>query len=101
VSIRIRQTAGTSWPGCQPGVRHWQSASVSYGLWGCGLGLFGAAIWYLVIWPFLLGPLWLTAEFYLLGATGALVLYDWWTDERTRYDLHWRRAWVFWYLSVV
>lgn len=72
MSIRVRETYGTSWRGTQPGTRHWRSTSVSYGL---GTGLLGFGVWSLFILPFillwwlLLAEVWVCAEMLLLAVT--------------------------------
>lgn len=69
MSIRVRETYGTSWRGTRPGTRHWRSTSVSFGL---GSYLLGYGIWSLfvipliVMWWLLLAELWVCAEMLLL-----------------------------------
>ncbi len=91
---------GTSWPGRQPGVRHWRSSSM--GLWfgWLGLGLLGGAFLHLVLWSFMLAPMWLSIEFYVLGISGLIVLARWGLQPVTRFSVQFRRAWGFWYLSA-
>lgn len=75
MTLRIRESAGTSWPGPRhPGTRHWRSTSVSYGPAFLVLGLLGACfllpLWFL--WKVLLLEAWLAAEAVLLAVTAVL-----------------------------
>lgn len=79
MSVRVRETYGTSWRDSRrPGTRHWRSTSVSFGL---GTYLLGRGLWGLFILPFallwwlLLAELWLSAEFLLLAVSGVLTGY--------------------------
>lgn len=61
---------GYSWPGTRPRTRHW----VSWGIEPFWL-LTGAAVWFLFVWPFFLGPLWLAAQILLWTWSGAVWLW--------------------------
>lgn len=96
--MRIRQTAGTSWRDPrQPGVRHWRSTSVSAGLdeW-----VLGWIAWHLVIWPFFLLPLWLSAECCIVLASGLSVVAEWAINPASRYRMESGRWGPFWYLRA-
>lgn len=77
MSIRVRETRGTSWRGAEPGTRHYRSTSVSY---GGGTYLAGLGAWAFLVLPFmlmwwcLLIELWLCAEVLLLAVTGVPVI---------------------------
>lgn len=78
MSIRVRETYGTSWRGTRPGTRHWRSTSVSYGLgtWFLGHGLWTLfALPFALLWWLLLAELWLCAEAVLLVVSGVLTGY--------------------------
>ncbi len=47
-------------------------------------------------WPFIVFPLWLTAEFWLLAGSAAVVAWQYAVDPRTRF----RRARAVWCLSA-
>lgn len=77
--MRIRQAHGTSWRDPrQPGTRHWQSTSVSYGFPGWALLIWWPLVPFaLMFWAacwLLLAELWLCAEFYVLAVSGVYVL---------------------------
>ena len=91
---------GTSWPGHQPGVRHLRSSSVGFGFGWLGLCLLMGAFLYLVLWSFMLAPLWPSTGFYVLGISGLIVLARWALQQVTRFSVQFRRAWAFWYLSA-
>lgn len=72
MTVRIRETAGTSWRDPRyPGTRHWRSTSVSY---GAGWYALGWLIRYGIVWPFLLIWLWLAVECAVILVTGILAL---------------------------
>ena len=77
MSVRFRETAGTSW---------------------LGLGLLGRFL-YLVLWSFMLASLRPGIGFCVLGISGLIVLALWALHPVTRFSVQFRRAWVFWYLS--
>ncbi len=78
MSVRIRETAGTSWRDPRhPGTRHWRSTSVSYGAgwWLLGLGAWAfIAAPFLILWWMILAELWLAAESVIFLVTGIAVL---------------------------
>lgn len=103
MSIRIRETYGTSWRGTRPGTRHWRSTSVSFGL---GSYLLGYGIWSLfvipliVMWWLLLAEVWLVAEVYAAGISGIVVLISWWKQPATRYRARWAKWGWLWVLTA-
>lgn len=76
-----------------------RSSSVGFGFGWLGLGPPGGAFLYLVLWSFMLAPLWPSIGFYMLGISGLIVLARWALDPVTRFSVRFRRAWAFWYLS--
>jgi hypothetical protein len=75
VSVRVRESYGTSWRGPSPGTRHWRSTSVSYGFggWFLGYGLWSLFIFpFVLCWWMLLMALWIDAEAVLLIVSGVL-----------------------------
>jgi hypothetical protein len=76
VSVRIRESYGTSWRDPRtPGTRRWRSTSVSYGFgtWFLGRGLWGLFVLpFALLWYLLLAELWLCAEAVLLTVSGVL-----------------------------
>lgn len=79
----IREARGVSWPDPErKGVRHWRSRSVTV---GAGWYSIGWLLWFGVVWPFVLAPLWLVAEFWLLTGSMAWVLAQWALHPETRW----------------
>lgn len=80
MSIRIRETYGTSWPGTAPGTRRYRSTSVSFGLgtylaWCSARGMLGLfTLPFALMWWCLLLELWVFAEFLLFTVTGIAVI---------------------------
>ena len=90
---------GTSWPGHQPGVRHLAQLQRGLRFGWLGLGLLGGAFLYLVLWSFMLAPLWPSIRFYVLSISGLIVPARWALHPVTRFSVQFRRAWAFWRLS--
>jgi len=72
---------------------------VGFGFGWLGLGLLGGAFLYLVLWSFMLAPLWPSSGFCVIGISGLIVLARWAVQPVTRFSVQFRRAWAFWYLS--
>ena len=83
MSIRVRETYGTSWQGTRPGTRHYRSVSVSAGLGTYLLGslalCFSRGVLGLFLFPFVFGwwallfSGWVLAELLLVIVTGIAV----------------------------
>jgi hypothetical protein len=59
--MRFRETRGTSWRGANPGTRHWQSSSVSYGL-GTGFIFAGFRLIFIGLLISFWYPTWMAIE---------------------------------------
>lgn len=80
MSVRVRETRGTSWRGASPGTRHYRSTSVSFSLgaylaWCSARGMLGLFVLpFALMWWCLLIDLWICAEFLVFIVTGIAVI---------------------------
>lgn len=90
----IRETRGTSWPDPErKGVRHWRSRTIGLSAfwYGAGIMLYGLFIVFVVV------PLWMMAEFYLLLFSMGWLAWQWTAHPETRWDgvlVRWSVFWI-------
>lgn len=95
--MRYRNTYGVSAPGPYPGTRQWASRSVSY---GPGT-LIAAVALKILLWAFILGPLWILAESWVITISAVTVMGGWWVTKTVpQYDVRFARGRLkLWYLT--
>lgn len=95
--MRFRDTRGVSGPGPYPGTRQWVSRSVSY---SPGWYLLGLTL-EILLWLYILGPLWICAECWVITVSAVTVMGGWWVTKTVpKYDMRFARGrFGLWYLT--